>query len=197
MPPSVEGMKVTFTKMDSKRYSVAITRTHGPALVPRQAPGYDAHLPHDLAHFLVEEQFGIRLGVFGQLAAGGEGVFQPDSGDRSGRSRRTAHRIAELGRADMTRSERLVAMCQPLWEARAGRVPGRPAIIDMTLATPFDVDRVIHRFDDVSAQWVALAAGESITLDWPAELVFDAAGSAQGRRSQDRRDRTARVGASR
>jgi hypothetical protein len=190
-------MKVTFTKMDSARYSVAITRSKGPALVPRPAPGYDPYLPHDIAHFLVEEQFGIRLGVFGQLAAGGEGVFTPTANDRTGRNRRTAHRIAEIGRADMSYSERLTAMCVPLWEARAGRIPSQPAIIDMALATPTDVDRVMRRFDRVSAQWVTLGNGESLTLEWPAELTFNMAGSTKGRQTHDRRGRTARVGSGR
>jgi hypothetical protein len=190
-------MKVTFTKMDSARYRVAITREHGPELVARQAPGYDAYLPHDLAHFLVELEFGLRLGVFGQLAAGGEGVFQPGPDDRTARTRRTAHRLAEVGRADMARSERLVALCQPLWEARSGRTSSRPAVIDMTLATPFEVDRAMKRFDEASARWHALAPGESLTYEWPDELTFRAGNSSAGRRSNDRRGRGVRVGVGR
>ena len=68
-------MRVTFTKVDTKRYAIAIVREHGPALVPRFAPGYDDLMPHDLAHYVVEEFFGIELGVWGQLAAGGGGIF--------------------------------------------------------------------------------------------------------------------------
>ena len=64
-------MRVVFTKVDAKRYSIAIEREHGPALVPRPAPGYDDLMPHDLAHYVVEEFFGIELGVSRQLAAGG------------------------------------------------------------------------------------------------------------------------------
>ncbi|CAM3313237.1 hypothetical protein OCAE111667_03235 [Occultella aeris] len=62
-------MRVTFTKVDGKRYLVAIERERGPALVPRHAPGYDDLMPHDLSHYLVEECFEIQLGVWGQLAA--------------------------------------------------------------------------------------------------------------------------------
>jgi hypothetical protein len=161
-------MRVTFTKTDAARYSVTVTSVRGQAPAPHQGSGYDAYLPHDLAQFLVEEQFGVRLGVYGQLAVGDANAA---AGDRSGRSRRTAHRVAEATRSDITRSERLVALCLPLWQARAGRAPATPPVIDMTLATPFDVDHVMHRFDEVSAQWAALATGESITLDWPAELA--------------------------
>jgi hypothetical protein len=35
------------------------------------APGYDPRLPHDMAHFVVENELGITGGVFGQLAQGG------------------------------------------------------------------------------------------------------------------------------
>jgi hypothetical protein len=64
-------MPVTFTKVDGKRYFVAIERGYGPPLlVPRSAPGYDDLMPHDLAYYLVEEHAGIELGVFGQVAYG-------------------------------------------------------------------------------------------------------------------------------
>lgn len=188
-------MKVTFTKTDGARYSVAITHENGPELVTRQAPGYDEYMPHDLAHFLVEEQFGLRLGVFGQLAAGGEGIFAPAPQDRSGRTRRTAHRAADTGRADMERSERLVTLCQPLWEIRSGRKPAVPAVVDMTLATPFQVDRMMYRFDEIAERWHALEPGESLTLEWPKALTFNTGGSSEGRRSQDRSDRRVRAGA--
>ena len=56
-------MKVTFTKVDVKRYEITIVREHGPALLPRYGPGYDDLMPHDLAHYLVEESYGIELGV--------------------------------------------------------------------------------------------------------------------------------------
>ncbi|HEY2794855.1 MAG TPA: hypothetical protein VGJ28_21020 [Micromonosporaceae bacterium] len=189
-------MKVTFTKMNGRRYHVAIERENGPELVARQAPGYDAHLPHDVAHLLVELEFGIRLGVFGQLAAGGEGVFTPAPADRSTRSRRTAHRIAEVGRSDMARSERLVNMCVPLWEARCGRKPKFPAVIDMTLGTPFEADRAMHRFDEAAARWESLAVGESMSYEWPESLTFRLAGSPAGRRPARGGDRRVRVGAS-
>jgi hypothetical protein len=179
-------MKATFTKIDGRRYSISCTRENGPALAPRQAPGYDPYMPHDLAHFLVEEQFGIRLGVFGQLAAGGEGVFKPPTNDRSGRTRRTGARVAEIGRADMARSERLVALVQPLWELHSGRKPRTQAVVDTTLATPFEISATMERFDEVSAKWHALRPGESITLEWPEELTFDTAGSSRGRQTRDR-----------
>jgi len=51
-------MRVTFTKVEAKRYAIAIEREHGPPLAPRFAPGFDDLMPHDLAHYLVEDHTG-------------------------------------------------------------------------------------------------------------------------------------------
>jgi hypothetical protein len=174
-------MKVTFTKNEGRRYSVSFAREHGPALAPRNAPGYDPHLPHDLVHLLVEKQFGIRLGVFGQIAAGGEGVFRPAPNDRSGRTRRTTRRLGDIGRGDMARSERLVNMIHPLWELRSGRKPNTQPVVDPRLATPFDISATMERFDEYASQWEALRPGESITVEWPEDLTYNAGGSTAGR----------------
>ncbi len=163
---SVEIMKVTFTKTGTDRSTMSVARGKGPSPAPRRSD--DAvHLPHDLAQFVIEDYFDIRRGVFGQLAAA-EGTVAAGQHDRSARNQRTARRSADAGRSDLARSERLIALCLPLWQARAGHAPTAPAVIDMTLATPFDVDRVLHRLDELSASWAGLESGESITLDWSA-----------------------------
>lgn len=79
------------------------------------------------AHFLVEEYFGIELGVWGQLAAGGGGIFFPVPQDNSLRYRRRAQRIGHVGRVDMQRSERLVAISVAAWEEGIGRVKHVPS----------------------------------------------------------------------
>ena len=121
-------MQVTFTKADAKRYTVTIERENGPALVPRFAPGYDDLMPHDLAHYLVEEFFEIELGVWGQLAAGGGGIFTPAPEDNSLQYQRRSQRIGAIGRADMARSEQLVLVTVVTWEQqhRQDQEPGPP-----------------------------------------------------------------------
>src|SRR5262245_40005457 len=110
-------MDVTFTRMDDKRYGIAISRERGPDIPMMQAPGYDDWLPHDLAHYLVEEHFGIKLGIFGQAAAGG-GSFAPNPAERSGRTARTAKRLDSAAHADVGRSEELVGICVAAWRRR-------------------------------------------------------------------------------
>jgi hypothetical protein len=174
-------MRVTFIKSDRRHYDVAIEREHGPRLVPRGAPGYDDHMPHDLSHYLVEEVFGLQLGVFGQLAAGGEGIFVPAAQDRSVRTRKAAHRLAVAGRADMGRSERLVYLCVSEWQRRAGRIAALPFGVDPDAVTVAELDRAVARLELESRRWRALPAGGSLVFEWPRRLTFNAAGSRLGR----------------
>src|SRR3546814_20442724 len=45
------------------------------------APGFDPDLPHDMVHFVVEAALGLKMGVFGQIAAGGDaGSFHVEAG---------------------------------------------------------------------------------------------------------------------
>ncbi len=150
---------MTFTRGDGRRYSVAVERERGPRLVPRDGPGFDEYMPHDIAHYLVEEQLGIRLGVFGQLAEGGGGLFTPAPADRTEAQQRRVRRIAAEGRADMRRSEAAVGLCVAAWK-------GRPWSVGPGTVTPAERDRVVRRIDEVAARWHALPPGGSLTFEW-------------------------------
>ena len=190
-------MLVTFTKADTKRYTVAIEREHGPALVPRHAPGYDDLMPHDVAHYVVEESFGIVLGVWGQLAAGGGGIFTPAPEDNSLRYQRRAQRIAATGRSDMARSERLVGITVTAWERTVGRATHhstpQPGEVD-----PDELAGAVRRMGEVAHRWQALPRGGSLTFEWPAALATDPSRSRRGpadrRRSPARNPRRERRG---
>jgi hypothetical protein len=178
-------VQVTFTRLDDSRYLVAPEREHGPALLPRDGPGYDDRMPHDVAHFLVEEHYEIRLGVWGQLAAGGGGIFWPAPRDNTLSVRRRAQRIAGLGRADMARSEELVHVTIAAWERSIGRTghwtgPVRSEVDATTLAG------AVRRMDEIAQRWQALEDGESMTLTWPKSLSFNDASSHRGRRTTKR-----------
>ena len=86
-------MRVTFTKTTSRHYTISIDRERGPRLLPRGAPGFDNAMPHDLAHYVVEDFYGIELGVFGQIAAGASGIFFPAADNKLLRLRRASARI--------------------------------------------------------------------------------------------------------
>jgi hypothetical protein len=165
-------MEVTFTKATGRRYVMTVVREHGPALVPRQGPGYDDHLPHDAVHFLVEAEARLSGGVCGQIAAGRSNIFWPaDAKAKRRQARREAKSTSSAAeRADMARSEEMASVCQPLWELRTGHRTELPlwfsTVPPATLESPM-IERILARLDEFAVRWQALQAGRSITLSWP------------------------------
>jgi hypothetical protein len=52
-------MSVTFARTGERHYAVRATVEGLPVLEMNPAPGYDALMPHDLRHFIVERALGI------------------------------------------------------------------------------------------------------------------------------------------
>ncbi len=154
-------MKVTFTRTGERRYRVSV---EGPGIVSswmEPAPGYDARLPHDMAHFVVENELGINGGIFGQLAAGGHARTFHSAGDQPRRKvARRDKRIAAANRDDAALSEKVVYLACRTW----GKNFSELSQIEGVSAE--DIKRVCREFDRVSAIWSSLAVGESMTLDW-------------------------------
>ncbi|MGH9155141.1 MAG: hypothetical protein ACRD1K_04680 [Acidimicrobiales bacterium] len=164
-------MEVTFTKVEGGRYVMAASGIPGPALAPTQGPGYDEFLPHDVVHFLVENEAGLAGGVFGRVAAGRSTLFPTaDPRERRHHRRRVAkQQLTGSEHEDMARSELLAGVCPPLWELRTGRRRQPPewftSFDPEILESPL-VQRVLGRLDDFAARWAALPVGETITLLW-------------------------------
>jgi hypothetical protein len=185
-------MEVTFTKLEGRRYLMAVIRERGPELAPRQGPGYDDYLPHDAVHFLVEAEAAVSGGVFGRIAAGWSNIFTTaDPAVRRHQARREAKRRPQAAdRADMARSESLASFCKPLWELRAGlrsELPPWTSRVDPDLFASPLVERIIDRLGEFAARWHALPAGGSITLVWPL-------GRPGNPRREDRRSRAGLIG---
>lgn len=155
-------MKVTFTRTAERRYRVSV---EGPGVVSswmEPAPGYDSRLPHDMAHFIVENELGINGGVFGQLAAGGHSsTFHPIEIRARRKLAKRGNRVAVTNRDDALLSERLVNLAYQLWtnDRISVESPVKGVCVD-------DLNRVCRKFDAVSEMWSKLAVGESLTLDW-------------------------------
>ncbi|WP_217710522.1 hypothetical protein [Streptomyces sp. NA04227] len=162
-------MRVTFTKGPGTSYTIAVDRETGVALAPRNGPGGHPYLPHDLVHFLVEAEADIALGVFGQLAAGDNGMFWPASPDervKAARRRKSKGRqTSPRGSADMARSEELAGIALPVWELRRRHAQELPAYVKAA-SIPAVVERIVDRFDEYADNWHALPVGGSITLNW-------------------------------
>ena len=102
-------MKVTFTRKHEKGYSVSV---EGPGIdqaVMDPAPGFDPRLPHDAAHFIAENELGIKGGVFGQLAAGGTAnTFVSNNAKRPRKMKKRGAAIARANKDDALFSEHAV-----------------------------------------------------------------------------------------
>jgi hypothetical protein len=168
-------MEVTFRRTGERQYAVTIIRSGQPALEMKPAPGYDTRMPHDLVHFVVERELGLRHGIFGQLAAGGTaGTFHPAGCGaaprrEAARQRRAlAKRVAKLlrqGRADSALSERAADLCRRAWLARAAG--GEAAVAAALPCSARELDRICTVLDELSRAWARLGIGQALTLDWP------------------------------
>ncbi|RNL60533.1 hypothetical protein EFK50_19635 [Nocardioides marmoriginsengisoli] len=164
-------MEVRFERTGTRRYAVAVLRSHHGDLRMDPAPGYSDLIPHDLVHLVVEEEFGLRDGIFGQLAAGGNaGTFVPTEELRTKAwARRTERRNRATG-GDMERSEALVAQVYPRWLRHSGHLPGSHYVLQDPPPTDLsdtDLDRVIERLDVLSEEWRGVGVGTSMTVRWP------------------------------
>jgi len=166
---TVDRVLVIFERVDSRRYRIGIVRNGrhdvGPDVPVRPGPG-DATVPHDLVHFVVEEQARLRLGIFGQVAAGGDcgGFFSPAPTDRRpGVDGKRSARLGRAGRKDVAVSERLAAI------ASTGSINALPA--------SFEADaRLVHAINDRLAQllteWEATPPGGQLRVEWPDALTI-------------------------
>jgi hypothetical protein len=168
---------VTFTRLTEARYGVDAIRESGPPARLRVAPRHPEDLPHDLAQFLVEREFGLKLGSYGQLNAGGDaGRFWTAPADRDARFAHLAHRLQVTGRGDVGRSVTLVAVCMAAWQVEAGRrpeplgAPGAASLLDVTEIPVAAVAAAVAAFDDAAEAWSRCAAGQALRFEWPAAL---------------------------
>ena len=188
-----KSMQIEFRRIGERRYAVVVYRQDGSVLEMNPAAGYDPLMPHDLLHYVVERELGLRSGIFGQLASGGnagtfhevpqQGAERRDVARRRKRLSRRGETLLKRGRDDSSASEDAVAMCLQAWVtrrkeqggtggtgyrpvgARRHDVPPYPAT-KMGIAEVV-LERILDRLDVLSAQWSALEVGESVRVDWP------------------------------
>jgi hypothetical protein len=155
------AMNVTFTRTAERRYRVSV---EGPGVVSswmEPAPGYDSLLPHDMAHFVVENELGITGGIFGQIAAGGHArTFHPTDERIRRKIARRGKRLSTTNRDDAMLSEKFVYIACQAWKK-----PTAP-LTPVDGVSAEDIRRVCREFDAVSAAWSKLNIGESMTLVW-------------------------------
>jgi len=176
-------MEIQFQRTGERRYAVRIHRKSLPPVEMNPAPGYDPVMPHDLLHLVVESELGLRHGIFGQIAEGGDaGTFRSvPTGDENPREaarrrRRAAKRGEKLlreGRQESAQSEHATYVCLYEWLARSADPKRRKLAAEMAppaggrALTEDVLARVCRRLDELSARWSHLDIGQSLTVMWP------------------------------
>ena len=185
-------MQVEFQKTGKRRYAVIIKRKDLPDMKMNPAPGFDPLMPHDLLHFLVEEELGLRRGIFGQVAHGGTaGTFQnqPSENSNSRADSRLRRKTAKRGKRllkentdDCAQSERATYICLFDWlshspeeelrlrsaemkvtfESILGQMPEN----ERKMLNSEKLAAIRNRMDELSKSWSALEVDQSMTLEW-------------------------------
>jgi len=186
-------MILVFRRTGQRRYAVEAQRAGFPDVVMNPAPGFDPRMPHDLMHLVVEAQLGLTRGIFGQLATGGDaGTFHipAKAGADSRKLARTRKRVSargkrllKVGRDDCAQSERATYICWQEWLARSSSLEGRKQSHAMAqqarevrdtasgnelrLLNDRKLDEICTHLDQLSAHWLQLRVGESMSVAWP------------------------------
>lgn len=186
-------MDVIFERTGARRYAVEIHRD-GEVLRMDPAPGFDPYFPHDLQHLIIEEQLGLRHGIFGRLAAGGtsstfistKAHSSPTVSKReASRRRRTLQRknqqLADRGPSDFGQSERATLVAWHDWltqceeqelRRQGAEVAATAAAVrsQMSFGEQRQFDEVLpalrQRIDVIARQWAATQVGRQLVIRW-------------------------------
>lgn len=150
------------------------------------APGYDALMPHDLQHLIVEQELGIQLGIFGQIASGGTaGTFHQFHSETDRATTRVARRshkkgktLQQAGLEDAMFSERATYICWHHWlssisDPRAREMADTAKSMlalspehERKRYSPELLRRVAAKMDALSKRWSATKVGEFMEVEW-------------------------------
>lgn len=171
-------MKITFTRGEEHTYTATALRDDGVLL---QVPGNDrkAALPHDIAHFFVEQGLGLRRGFWGRVADGAiYGSMKVISGRKTPQAAERSRSIIREREQQGTGAEVLVdAFMKVMHEGlendeAAARVilnrewsPDKP---ERGSPDAEEIKRICLALREAEQQWQALEVGQSITVLWPA-----------------------------
>lgn len=172
-------MQITFTRTGVRTYTTVALRDDRVAV---SIPAFDrpASLPHDIAHFVVECELGLRRGFWGCVA---DGAVFPGmtvvSGRQSPRAEeRSRSVIRDAGQRQRgTEAEVLVGTLLRIAEGQldASWPVAREVLRDMwTPASPSrgaltadKVRRICDGLREAERQWHALPVGGSMRVSWP------------------------------
>jgi hypothetical protein len=186
-------MRVEFHRTGERRYAVVIWRDGETKLEMNPAPGFDPLMPHDLLHFLVEQELGLKKAIFGHVAAGGSaGSFTkyPSETQNSRKEARERRKVKQKGEKlqkkdgmdEYFQSERATFFCWQNWlansadpqlraraeemQATAQSVFGTMTNKEKEIFTEKKLAQIRKRMDELSRHWSSLKINQSMSLEW-------------------------------
>jgi len=173
----VEPIAIEFFKPSGRRYRSVLHRRDG-LVVELDGGGYNKvggparEIPHDLAHFVVEDSLGLEAGLWGVIAAGG--WFEHTkviAGRRPPHSAKRAQAVVDGAGDRLSQAEMLTRFVCDLalegadrdvrrLEAAAGRRWWRAEI------GADDVERTCRALRDTSVRWRDTPVGDALVVRW-------------------------------
>ncbi|HST43263.1 MAG TPA: hypothetical protein VLK58_27295 [Conexibacter sp.] len=185
------AVRVEFVKGEGRRYRSRLHRADGVVVefeggAWNKVGGRPGELPHDLAHLIVEDELGLREGVWGVLAAGG--MFRHATvvaGRRAPQATRRGRDVIDEAGDDIMQAEILTRVVCDACAGALAPAPGGsrraaaehapdPAALrraagerwwDDALTTAA-LDRCRERLRAAAAEWAALAPGAALEAAW-------------------------------
>jgi hypothetical protein len=133
--------------------------------------GEGREVPHDLAHFVVEDGLGLEAGLWGVLTAGGMfGHAKVIAGRRPPHSARRAQAVVDAAGDRLTQAEMLTRFVCDLALDGADRDVGRLKAAAgerwWRETTPEQLSATCRALREKSVRWRDLRAGEALTVQW-------------------------------
>jgi hypothetical protein len=172
----MQPVEIEFFKPEGRRYRSVLHRRDG-LQVELDGGGYNKvggparELPHDLAHFVVEDGLGLEAGLWGVLAAGGMfGHAKVIAGRRPPHAAKRAQAVVDAAGDRLSQAEMLTRFVCDL--ARDGadrhvqrlRTSAGPRWWRET--TPDQLAATCGALRDTSVRWRDLRPGDALTVGW-------------------------------
>lgn len=171
------GVPIEFHKVPGGRYHSVLHRPDGVS-VRLQGGGYNRiggeveRVPHDIAHLIVEDAFGIQRGLWGVLAAGGlvQGA-EVVAGRQPPHAQRRAKEITDGAGETLRQVEILVrAVADSMVAGATGDVRDFRARVGerwwSPAATPAALERAAAGLRDAARRWAAAPYDSTLEFAW-------------------------------
>ena len=172
----MQPVEIEFFKPERRRYRSVLHRRDG-LVIELDGGGYNKvggaalELPHDLAHFVVEDGLGLEAGLWGVLAAGGMfGHAKVIAGRRPPHAAKRAQAIVDAAGDRLSQAEMLTRFVCDLALAGADRDVRRLKAAAGARwwreTTAEQLSATCRALRETSVRWRELRAGEALKVLW-------------------------------